>query len=78
MKAIIGIVLIVCGIILGLYMGVWVCFIGGICDVISQIRAEEMEAMGVAWGIAKVLFSGAVGWISALVMIVPGASFINN
>ena len=34
-KVMIGLGLIVGGIVLGLYVGVWVCFVGGIVDVIK-------------------------------------------
>jgi hypothetical protein len=76
MKAIIGLVLVVCGIALGLYAGVWWAFIGGIVDVITEIRAPELSALGIAIGVAKVLFAGLIGWLSALVLVLPGVAFI--
>jgi hypothetical protein len=76
MKAIVGLVLVVCGIALGLYAGVWWAFIGGIVDVITEIRAPELSALGIAIGVAKVLFAGLIGWLSALVLILPGVAFI--
>ncbi len=75
-KLITGIVLMVLGAILGLYVGLWVCFIGGIVDVIDQIRAENLEAMVVAWGIAKVIFAGFFGYLSAAVLMLPGYALI--
>ena len=75
-KLITGIVLMVLGAILGLYVGLWVCFIGGIVDVIDQIRAENLEAMVVAWGIAKVIFAGFFGYLSAAVLMLPRYALI--
>ena len=77
-KILIGIILIVVGIASGLYVGLWVCFIGGICDVINQIRAENMVAMSVALGIAKVMFAGLAGWLSAVICLIPGFALIND
>jgi len=64
--------MVIGGLILGAYVGILVCFIGGICDVITQIRAEEMQAMGVAIGIAKVVFASFAGWLSVVVLALPG------
>ena len=63
-RNILGIALIVAGVILGVYVGIWVCFVGGIVDVIEQIRAENIEALSIAWGVAKVLFAGLFGIVS--------------
>lgn len=75
-SVIIGVVMIVIGAILGLYVGVWLCFIGGIVDVITEVRAEHLSAVGIAIGIAKVLFSGLAGWLSACLLIVPGYAIL--
>lgn len=72
MKTITGLLLIIVGVLLGLYVGVWVSFIGGIVDVIHQIRAPELSTMALAWGIAKIFCAGLFGWLSAFVFIVPG------
>jgi hypothetical protein len=72
MKAVIGIIMIVAGIALGLYAGLWWAFIGGIVDVINEIKADDLSATGVAIGVAKVLFAGFVGYISGAVLAVPG------
>lgn len=42
MKAVLGIFLIVLGVVVGLYCGVWWAFIDGIVGVISEIQAEEI------------------------------------
>lgn len=53
--------------VLGAYIGGYVMFVGGIVDVIEQIRAEHLESMKVAIGIAKVVFCGIGFWIPALI-----------
>ena len=73
MKTILGLLLIVAGIALGLYAGLWWAFIGGIVVVIEQIRAVHLDAMTVALGIARILFAGAIGMASAFALILPGA-----
>ena len=78
MKAIIGVMLILAGIALGLYLGVWVCFIGGIVDIIDQIKAPELSAMAVAWGVVKIVFASLVGWLAALILILPGWGMVTD
>lgn len=69
---ILGFLMLVGGALLGLYVGVWVCFIGGIVDVITEVRAVTMVPMNIAIGIAKVMFSGFFGWLVAILICVPG------
>lgn len=76
-KFVLGLAMILGGLVLGAYVGVWVCFIGGIVDVITEIRAEELSAMAVAIGVAKVVFSGACGALSAYLLIIPGLATLN-
>lgn len=78
MKSIFGIILIVVGIALGLYVGVWLMFIGGIVQIINAIRAPELIAMTVAIGVAKIVFAGAVGGLSAVVCILPGYALLTR
>lgn len=77
MKTLIGLTLIITGAIFGCYVGVWLCFIGGIVDVIEAIRATDLIAMDVAVGVAKVMFAGVAGGISAVVFILPGKVLID-
>lgn len=72
MKQLLGVLLIVAGVALGLYVGLWVCFIGGIVDVVDAVKATPVEAMNLAWGIVKIVFAGAAGALSAYALIFPG------
>ena len=77
MKKILGLLMILTGIILGFYVGIWVFLIGGIMEVIEAMRAEQLIALDVAIGIAKFLCAGLAGWVSALFLILPGMAFIS-
>ena len=78
MKSILGLVMIVGGIVLGLYVGVWLMFIGGIVQIIQAVKAPEIVAMTVAIGVAKIVFAGISGGLSAIVLILPGYSFLKG
>lgn len=56
----------ICFIILGLYVGIGYMFIGGVVDVVTQIRAVTMNVPSLATGIAKIIFCElpiAFGWL---------------
>ncbi len=72
MKSLIGFLLVAIGLIAGLYFGVVWAFIGGIVSIVQQLRAEHMDATLLAFGIARIVFSGAIGWASACFFIIPG------
>ena len=78
MKLAIGLLLMFVGVCLGVYVGVWVCFIGGIVDLITEIRADDLAAPNVAFGIAKVMFAGVAGWLSAMGLILPGYVMVQS
>ena len=78
MKQLLGIALIISGVCLGFYVGVWVFFMVGIVDVIEQIRAPILEAKGVAIGIAKVLFAGFAGIVTGAMLFTVGSMMLDD
>jgi hypothetical protein len=78
MKTLIGIILIFAGIALGLYVGVWLMFIGGVVQVIEAIKATPVEAMGIAVGALRVLAAGVVGVLTAIIAIFPGYAMVTK
>ena len=78
MRIAIGIFMCLLGIILGLYAGFWWAFVGGIMDIIGEIRAPELSAMNLAIGIVKVFFAGLIGWAASLLFLIPGAAMLQN
>lgn len=72
MKNAIGSLVIIIGIALAAYIGGWVMFIGGIADVITQVRSPELSALAVAVGIAKVLFAGLSAYLIGVVFVFLG------
>lgn len=67
MKTIIGILLIILGISLGLYLGLWVMFVGGIVQII-QNSTPIVNALGIAIGLLKIICANVVGWVCFIVL----------
>ncbi len=62
MKDLIAILLFCFGVMLSIYLGFWVCFVGGIIDIINSVKATPVYTLGVITGLLKFWFSGVVGW----------------
>ncbi len=75
-RHILGILLIICGIGIAGYIGIWWCFIGGIVQIIEQIRAPNLSAILVAIGVLKVFAAGFCGIVSGIILVIPGVSLI--
>lgn len=78
LSRIFGISLIVAGVVGGVYAGLVWAFIGGIIQIIEQIRAINMDSAVIAWGVAKILFAGAIGGVAAWAFILPGIGLFTH
>ena len=73
MKNFIGLSLIVLGVFLGFFVGVWLCLIGGIVQIIETLKSPEgINALSIGIGIARIVCAGLAGFISAFTLILPG------
>lgn len=76
MRNVFGVLLIVAGVAFGVYVGLWLMFIGGIVQIIDAVKATPVDGLDIAIGIVKIIFAGAAGGISAVVAILPGAAML--
>ena len=75
MKKIIGILITIIGIVLGIYVGVWLMFIGGITQIVNSIN--PINGLGIAFGIARIVFceiGGLIAWLGIAIGSVIGLS----
>ena len=73
-----GLVLMILGLAAGLYFGLWWAFIGGIVSVIQGIRAPELDAFAIAFGITRVIFASFIGCMTFYVGAILGGAFIQK
>jgi NhaP-type Na+/H+ or K+/H+ antiporter len=74
MKKVLGWTLIIGGILLGLYVGFYVFFIGGIVSIIEEIKSDDINSMTIAWSVVKLVFASLMGWLSAIIPVVVGVA----
>lgn len=79
MKSLLAILMIIAGIVLGIYVGLWLCFVGGIIQLVDAIKAApNVEGMQIAWGVVRIVFAGFAGMVSAFVLIIPGMAMLKK
>ena len=78
MKTLIGIGLIILGIGLGLYVGLYLCFIGGIVAIVEAIKATPIESLGIAFGIVRIVFAALLGWLVGFLPLVFGLGVLKS
>lgn len=71
-RGFLSVALIVAGIVGGIYVGFWLCFIGGIVQIINEVKSADTNAMIVALGVAKIVFAGLAGGLTAMAGIFTG------
>ena len=78
MSKVIGLILIIAGIGLGLYFGVWWALVGGIKDIVYAVRADILIMSDVLWGVCKVFFAGMIGTFCAMVPVAFGTALMED
>lgn len=73
-----GWVLVVAGVCLGVYMGVWWALVGGVVDLIEAIKAPVTTASAVGVGLLKIVASGVIGWATMVVAVLPGSYLLHR
>lgn len=72
MRNVLGVLLMVAGVLFGVYVGVWLCLVGGIVQIVQSVQGSSVDALGIAFGIVRVLGTGFAGGITAVVAVIPG------
>lgn len=74
-KFILGVLLILTGIAVGVYVGVWVMFVGGIKEVVDGFNVEpNADSSKIAWGVVRVVFASTVGVFVGFIIGGAGAA----
>jgi hypothetical protein len=75
---IVGLAMIVGGFALGCYVGLWLCLIGGLVDIVSAVEHDTFNAgvigyLYVVWfGFLKMFLGTILGWAIVVSFTVPG------
>jgi len=72
MKILIGLIFVIGGVCLGLYLGLWVCFIGGIIQIVESSQMDPVSGGGITLGIIRILFAKFVGALTVIILVSIG------
>lgn len=75
---IVGILLMICAVLGGLYVTFVVCIAGGIIDIVHGIQANPMEAGKIAFGAVKFMGSTIAGVITFITGLFFSKVFIDK
>lgn len=78
MKSILGILLIVAGVIGGLYVGGWLMFIQSIIGACKAFDAHTLTGVIIGWTIIKCMFASFVGYVVFCIGYIPGMFLLND
>ena len=67
----------VAGICFAVYVGLWLCFVGGIVQIVTAIQASPVDGMDIAIGIVKIVGAGFAGVMTAFVAVFPGYAMLH-
>lgn len=73
-----GILLIFLAIVAGLYVGVWLCLIGGIIQVIKGCTVDPIAYSEIAYGLLRFFLAGLCGWLTFGVLAGLGFALVNK
>ena len=73
-KTLFGLLIVVLGVLLGIYLGLVWAFAGGIVLLVQQFHAGAADAWAVAWGVTRILIAAPLGWLTAGLFIWIGAA----
>jgi hypothetical protein len=78
MRILIGLIFIIGGVCLGLYLGLWVLFIGGIVQIVEAAQADPVSGVGIAFGIVRIAFASFVGWLVTIFCVTFGTAILED
>lgn len=78
MKQLFGFILFLVGIFVGLYVGIWTCLVGGLVDIFSAIKYDDVSVASGVFGVVKILIAGIAGWFSAFIFIIPSFALMGS
>lgn len=71
-KKVIGAVLMVIRLGLGLWVGLWLCLVGGIIAIVHMCTAGDITGGALAWDIIRILFCELFGFAAGIIPFALG------
>lgn len=76
MSRLIGILLILAGLVLAGFIGIWVMLVGGIIQVLDAVQVDPIDSGTIAWGVVRILFASTAAAIAGYLLAIPGMALL--
>jgi len=76
-KTVFGLLMIVLGVAVGLYVGIYLLLAGGLIMLIHGCQAP-INATQIAWGIVRIACASPAGWLSFIVLAGCGLAIYDS
>lgn len=76
MRNAIGVLVLVFGVCLSIYLGFWLGFVGGVVQILEAIQTTPIQSLNVAIGLLRIMTSTFVFGITILITFLVGKSII--
>lgn len=80
MQTFLGLLLVIVGVILGIWLGLFVMFVGGAVQIINNFVdfPNHFSALSFVWGMVKFWLSGLVGWLTFIFCSTIGSLLLKD
>jgi hypothetical protein len=78
MKMTFGVVLLVLSAVLGIYVGFWLMFIGGIVQFVNAVQMHPVPGMDIAIAVTRIIGAVFAGFLSFGIIFSAGLSLIKS
>jgi hypothetical protein len=76
LRRIFGILIILGGIVLAVWLDLFVLFIGGINEIIAGFNATPHNGHEIAWGFVRTILFTGLGTVAGVIVILIGAALV--
>lgn len=79
MKTLLGLLLVILSIVFGLYVGFYLCLVGGIVGIIQHVKsAETISAVVIAFNLLRIMAVSLAGWLTFMILFLPGLALLKS
>lgn len=72
LRSFLSILCMILGVVLGIYVGLWILCVGGIVQIVNAAQMNPVDGFGIAIGVLKFICSGEIGVIIAWIGFIIG------
>jgi len=78
MRKAIGVTLVLCAGAIGVWVFFWWGLVGGVMQIVEQVKAPHTSALWVALGVVRVLFAGPIAVMATKLVIIPAKKVLGT